>query len=361
VNFKVRKKSMEMKELRQNWLIKNALFPLAFLYGLVTEIRNFLYDKRLMKIERFERPVISVGNITTGGSGKTPFTMLLIELLGGQLRPAVVSRGYGRKSSGLQVVSDGAGKIIPVDQSGDEPALIARRFRQVPVVVAEDRSLGIRETIRIFKPDLILLDDAFQHRRAGRDCDIVMIAAGSPLSNEKMLPLGNLRENLNNLRRADAIVISGDGRVQKESDLRVLRKYYQGDIYHYHFLPDGLVDANFIQKDSLEDLKDTKILAFTAIAHPRQFREMLEEHGLQIEVFEAFPDHHFFSDADQQTLISMAHGKGISSIITTEKDIVKLNQDFFKDFNLAAVRLRGSIEPRQTFLDILHRLIDLKI
>jgi tetraacyldisaccharide 4'-kinase len=350
-----------MKEFRQFWLNKVWLYPLAVLYGLITDIRNLLYEWRLLKVGQFERPVISVGNITAGGSGKTPFTMLLIELLGGELRPAVVSRGYGRKSSGLQIVSDGAGKIIPVAQSGDEPALIARRFRQVPVLVAEDRSLGIKEAIRRFNPDLILLDDAFQHRRAGRDCDIVMIAAGSQLSHEKMLPLGNLREKLKNLRRADLIVISGDGRVQKESDLRSLRKYYQGDLYQCHFRPEYLVDGNLSQAGSLEDLKNRRILAFTAIAHPRPFREMLEELGPRIEIFETFPDHHFFSATDQEFLINRARDKNISYIISTEKDIVKLNQALFKDFHLAAVRLRGRIEPRQTFLDILHRLIDLKM
>ena len=349
-----------MKHLRQYWLIKVLLYPFAVLYGLLTDLRNLLYDWKLCKVERFERPVISVGNITAGGSGKTPFTMLLIELFAGQHKLAVVSRGYGRKSRGLLVASDGAGNIAPVEQSGDEPGLIARRYRQIPILVAEHRSQGINEVIRLFNPQLILLDDAFQHRRAGRNCDIVLISAATTLSKERMLPLGNLREKLNNLKRADMIVISGDGVEQKEMDLRVIRKYYQGELYQCFFRPACLVDANLSRTGPLEDLHNQNCLAFTAIAHPRQFKTMLLEIGARVHLFESFADHHFFSVSDQKRIVSTAQTKNITTVVTTEKDIVKLDRALFTGLNLIAVRRQGSIEEPLSFLNNLCSLIDLK-
>jgi tetraacyldisaccharide 4'-kinase len=346
--------------LRDFWLMRLVLYPFAVLYGGVTDLRNFLYDRRILKITAFTRPVISIGNITAGGSGKTPFTMLLTGLLSAEKKVAVVSRGYGRRSRGLQIVSDGRGKILPVLQSGDEPALIARRYPQTPVLVAENRAAGINEAIRLFDPDLILLDDAFQHRQAARDCDIVLLSAATPLGTEKMLPSGNLREKLKNLKRANLVVITGSGESQNPGDQLCLKRFFNGPLYQCQFKPAALVDAGLNQAGELSDLRGKRCAGLTAIAHPQQFRQMLLREGLLIGHFQIFADHHFFSETDQKRLISLAKEKKIENIVTTEKDIVKLDAALFKGLNLVAVRRSGELHDLPAFLNNLRTLIDLK-
>ena len=349
-----------MKSLRHRWFIRILLYPLAGMYGLVTDIRNFLYERGIFKTRSFDRPVISVGNITAGGSGKTPFIMLMIDLLAAKNKLVVVSRGYSRSSRGLRIVSDGNGTVIPVSESGDEPGLIARRFPQTPVIVAERRVDGINEAIRQFNPDVILLDDAYQHRRAGRNCDIVLITARTRLNRERMLPLGNLREKLKHLNRATMIVISGGGEVQGAEDNVCLQKYFQGPLFQCHFRPICFVNTELVKKGNLTDLRGRRCLAFSAIAHPHQFREMLIEEGILVDPFFEFPDHHFFSEADQRKLTMAAQENQINLIITTEKDIVKLDPYLFNRFDLVAVRREGHIQNLSSFLNILSTLIDLK-
>ncbi len=187
--------------------IRFLLFPLTGLYGLAIEIRNLLYDKRCIKTSKFDIPVISVGNLTVGGTGKTPFVIYLAQYLKeSSLSVGIVSRGYGRKTKGTVIVHDGKSILSSHDESGDEPWLIASALKSVPVIVDEDRTQGIQTLIDKFPVDVVLLDDAFQHRRAGRDLDILLINSRESSGNYHLLPGGKLREPLRQSRRASLIV-----------------------------------------------------------------------------------------------------------------------------------------------------------
>ena len=170
-----------------------------------------MFDTGCFSVSVFPVPVISVGNIIAGGSGKTPFTMLLIPMLSERYkRIAVISRGYGRKSKGLRIVSDGKGRVIQAEDGGDEPVMIARKYPNQVVIVSEKRAPAIREAIDTYGAELIVLDDAFQHRWVYRNCDIVLIGDARLMLNEAFLPAGNLRENPFDLKRAQIIVHGSD-------------------------------------------------------------------------------------------------------------------------------------------------------
>ena len=171
------------------------LIPISWLYDCVTFIRNQIYNWRLINIKYFDKPIISVGNITTGGSGKTPLVIYLTQLLikSGK-KPGIVSRGYRRKSHGMIVVHDGKKHLANVESAGDEPYLLARIFDNVPVVVCEDRSRGIRQLLDYDSINVIIMDDGFQHRKIKRDLDIVTVYANEKHENHRLMPWGNLRE-----------------------------------------------------------------------------------------------------------------------------------------------------------------------
>ena len=180
------------------------LLPLGIVYGIIITLRNFFYDVGIFKITPMSTPVISVGNITAGGAGKTPMTITLAEV--GKLRgfkPGIVSRGYGRNSKGLQIVHDGNEMKDTVENSGDEPFLMASLLKDIPVVVSGNRVDGADRLIQDYGVNLIILDDAFQHRKIYRDIDIVLINASEKSSAYHMLPVGQLREFPWELNRAE--------------------------------------------------------------------------------------------------------------------------------------------------------------
>jgi tetraacyldisaccharide 4'-kinase len=351
-----------MKELRKYRFIRILLFPLSILYGWVTDLRNNLFNGHFLKVYHYPVPVISVGNITSGGTGKTPFTMLLIELLNSHFENiVVVSRGYGRKSSGLLVVSDGRGKVVPVAAGGDEPVMIARKYPQVPVIVSAKRGEGISKAIELFNADLVLLDDAFQHRRVARDCDIVLINGQQPLKSEWMLPLGNLRENLNNLTRSDMLVITHRDKKANYPDLSLLQRLAADKIFDCNFYPQALVDAQLKPCGKLEMLNGQPAFVFAAIAEPATFRQRLLKSGVIIKKFQSFPDHHWYSRAEMQKIRLEALQAECKYLLTTEKDLVKLDPAIFVDLNLVGISQKGVIKQADLFMNNLLRFVDIKI
>ncbi|MDT8323182.1 MAG: tetraacyldisaccharide 4'-kinase, partial [Bacteroidota bacterium] len=176
---------------------------ISSLYAIAMQLRNAAYDRGVLRAQDAGVPVISVGNITAGGTGKTPVVeALLVRLLAAGRRPAMVTRGYRRESRGLLVVSDGAGMLRDVRESGDEPYQVAAKFPRVPVIADEKRIRGCRHAVQRFDAEILLLDDGFQHRAVARDCDIVVVDAQIGLDGLRMLPSGRLREPLRNLARA---------------------------------------------------------------------------------------------------------------------------------------------------------------
>jgi tetraacyldisaccharide 4'-kinase len=290
--------------------------PLAALYGAAVRTRNELYDRGNLTLSHLQGPVVSVGNITVGGSGKTPFLILLGELLEKQGIPCdVLSRGYGRLTKGTMEVDPGGSPR----KYGDEPLLIARKLG-VPVVVGEDRYAAGRLAEEKFGPRLHLLDDGFQHRRLAREFDIVLASPGD--ARDSLLPTGRLREPLSSLTRADAIVLTndtaGDGlRLGRQQVWRVTR-------------------------DIVAPQTDESCLAFCGIARPLNFVAQLRAAGVMLADTRSFRDHHRYSAEDIRQLLQLRQQRGAKAFVTTEKDAVNLEEhlDALQPIHVVPVRMR---------------------
>jgi tetraacyldisaccharide 4'-kinase len=272
--------------------------PLAALYGAAVLARNELYDRRALTLSRLQGPVVSIGNLTAGGSGKTPFLILLGELLKEHQVPFdVLSRGYRRLTSG----------VMPVDPSGspqeygDEPLLIARKLG-VPVIVGEDRYAAGRFGEEKFGPRLHLLDDGFQHRRLARELDIVLATPRD--ARDSLLPIGRLREPLSALRRADAIVLTNDTPADR--------------------LPLGAQQVWRLTRDIVAPPTREPCLAFCGIARPEDFFAQLRAAGMTLVGTHRFRDHHRYSANDTRQLLRLRQELGAAAFATTEKDSVNL-------------------------------------
>jgi len=332
-------------------------FPLSICYGLIVALRNRLFDRDLIKVQDFAVPVISVGNLTAGGTGKTPIIMHLIEVVGKSFKkPAVVTRGYGRKSKGCIVVSDGDGYRITVSEGGDEPLLIARKHPQAVVIVSERRAEGIHHAIEHFGCDVIFLDDAFQHRFVRRNCDIVLINAREGWQGTQLLPMGRLREPLRNLNRADIVVITKGSTDENERIRARIREHSDLPLFYAEFSGAALTKPDFSTTLPLSTLYEKKIACFCGIAHPADFLSELRKSDADICAFLTFPDHYHYSDRDIYRIIKSAKNAGCDMVITTEKDMIRCNTKLFSGIELLALRLRVSVNPE--FQEIVRTFID---
>ena len=306
--------------------------PLSAIYGGVAGARNALYDRGVLRARRLQGPVISVGNLSAGGSGKTPFVMLLGELLKARnIKFDVLSRGYGRESKGVRLV-DPAG--LP-QEFGDEPLLIARKL-QVPVIVGEDRYEAGRFAESRFGVQLHLLDDGFQHRALARDFDIVLVTPHD--AKDQLLPSGRLREPLGALRRADAVVLSSGATADSlpaEGKLvwRVRR---------------GLVPQNI----------PARPVVFCGIARPQNFVLQLKTANIE-PVAEAFyRDHHAYSEKDVHELLALKQRSEAGGFVTTEKDAVNLGGYLSALAPLSVVPVKMELETAANALDTMLHKID---
>lgn len=308
------------------------LLPLSKVYGWVTSIRNTLFDRGILKSREFDIPVVVVGNITAGGAGKTPHTEYLVDTLSRDLKVGVLSRGYKRRTRGFVAASDSS----TPDEIGDEPYQIYRKFvgRGVMVAVCEDRVKGI-EKMRKIDPALqiIILDDAFQHRYVTPTAAVVLTEYNRPVYGDHLLPYGRLREPVTALNRADIVVVTKCPERMKPVEFRLFKENL--NLYPFQKLlfsryiyqplvplfPDKAVPAPVL--DFLRN--SDAVLAVTGVANPRPFVRYIRKFGLRVKSLR-FPDHHHFSHADISHIASEFKAlKGISRyIVTTEKDAVRL-------------------------------------
>jgi tetraacyldisaccharide 4'-kinase len=289
--------------------------PLTGLYGAATALRNTLFDSGVLSSRRLERPVVSVGNLSVGGSGKTPFVIALGELLKARgIRFDVLSRGYGRKTRGVLVVETNGNAA----HFGDEPLLIARRLG-VPVIVGESRYAAGRVAERRFQPQLHILDDGFQHRSLARDFDIVLMAERD--FGDRMLPSGRLREPLSSLARADAVVLPAGFAV----DHPALRKK-----------PVWRIERELV----LPNMPSAPVV-FCGIARPEQFFAQVRAAGITPAAEIIFRDHHAYDQDDIQALIGARRDQQAGGFLTTEKDAINLapNQSDLEPLAVAELRL----------------------
>lgn len=276
---------------------------------------------KLLSVNHVSVPVISVGNITAGGTGKTPFVELLVKLLtlkGNKV--AVVSRGYRRRSSGTVIVSDGHALLETAEHSGDEPYQIAAKFRSAVVVVDAHRYQAAKLSVEKFNVDVVLLDDGFQHRSLHRDLDIVMIDEDQSVRRKRLLPAGLMREPLSSLRRADVLVrSSGDGGNTGDT-----RRFDSKPVVTVRRIPKTVELIDRSKARPVRDLRDTQCIAFCGIGNPQSFRRTLDETGLHVKEFFIFGDHYPYSQRDMANIEECAKKLATEFVVTTEKDAVRL-------------------------------------
>lgn len=307
--------------------------PFGYLYGAVMNARNALYDRRVFKSHALGAKTVSIGNLTVGGTGKTPLVAFAAETLfdAGE-KVCILTRGYGRENPKKRVlVTDGENIFADVRAAGDEPLELAGRLSGKAAVVADaDRisaGLWAREK---FAVTAFVLDDAFQHRKVKRDLDIVCIDATNPFGNGRVLPSGILREPRENLRRADAIVITRANLTANIENLKFeILKSTDAPIFisHNEFSNFREINtSNKKEKTQYSALSTQHSLAFCALGNPMNFFEQLRRENFELTATETFPDHHFYTPKDIAKLEKKMHETGAEILITTIKDATKLSR-----------------------------------
>ncbi len=316
---------------------ESLLFTLSLIYGGVIKIREFFYNKGMLRSKKLPCLVISIGNITVGGTGKTPMTIYVAELVKRMgYKVVVISRGYkglAEKTGGI--VSDGKIIFMKPDKSGDEPFMIAARLKNIPVVTGKNRFNAGMMAFNNFKPDIIVLDDAYQHLKLERDIDLVLLDKEYPFGNKYLLPRGTLRESIPSLLRSDAIVLTrsdNTSNMEEESCFSKVKKFTCGKpvfkaihtpkIYKIIKGKDIISDKTYAH--SFDLLRGQKVFAFSGIAQNSDFRHVVEGLNCELKSFKEFPDHHPYSNNDLYNLLQLSSKLKVDFVLTTEKDYVKI-------------------------------------
>ncbi len=342
---------------------KFLLFPLALFYWGVVFWRNLFYTIGFFVIRRVPALTISVGNLSVGGTGKTPAVIYIARLLSSKkLKVVIVSRGYRRKSSGTLVVSDGRKIKAGWKMSGDEPFLIARKLFGVPIVVDENRYRGSLYAVEKFSADIILLDDAFQHRSLERDIDIVLLNSNDPPEAYKLIPYGKLREPWFHLRRADIIFWSKTNLVEPDPNIR--RKVLQSNVPAYFSKMENhnqLVSMNG-KEIPTRTVKGKKAFIFCGVGDPISFKRSVENTGVKIVGFKIFEDHHNYNKEELKEILLLSDKNGADYLITTEKDIVKINNWISTDAALFSLEINfiPSKEGNRALIQLIEGLLEKK-
>lgn len=302
--------------------------------GLYARARRTLYRSGVFRAKRLPRPVISVGNLSVGGSGKTPHVLFLAKWLTGLgLRVAVLSRGYRRRSRGVVWVSDGEGAQVSAEEAGDEPALLAASLPGAAVIVGESRYEAGMECLRKRDVDVFVLDDGFSHLPLERDVDILLVDGTTGLGNGRTLPFGPLREPPGHSRFADALVVTRcDVPDRKERVLSGLPFPAGRPAAASRMVPEALVGRDGAVSPIPEEGED--VAAFSGIARNERFEETLKGAGFRVRVFRGFGDHHWYTPADLERIRAEAGGL---PVLTTEKDMVRIPGDV--PFPVRALRI----------------------
>jgi tetraacyldisaccharide 4'-kinase len=346
-----------------------ALAPLGLLYGAVTRARLRLYRAGLLKTESVGAPVVSVGNLTTGGTGKTPLVEWAARALAREgLRVCVLTRGYGRADESRRVVaSDGERVLAEVAECGDEPRLLAERLLGTAAVVCDrDRVAAARWARAELGAEVFVLDDGFQHLRIARDLDIVTLDATAPWGGGHMLPRGRLREPASGLARADCVVIT---RAELAADLEGLRaevgRVCEGRAAVFASRVRGLSLTPLsgygrpVADYQAELIPKGAAGAFCAVGNPDAFFENLRRQGFELRYERAFKDHHAYTRADVEAISREAAARGAQVLLTTTKDAVKLRG---LDFTLpcCVVETVSEFDDEARLLDLLRAAVSAK-
>ena len=334
------------------------LYFISCLYGIAVRARALGYQTGHLKTKRLPCKVISVGNITVGGAGKTPMVLFLTELLHSKgLSPVVLSRGYkgGAEKYG-GVVSDGRTIYMNAEDTGDEPMMMATRLRRigVPVIVGRDRFQSGKLAIKSFQPDVILLDDAYQHLKLWRDLNLVLLDSRRPFGNSFLLPRGILREPKTALSRGDIFILTRTERSQhalKNRFRHVIRNKPIYTAFHQPFLAKWVGSHATVQLSPSEEntdfdislLSGKKVFGFSGMAVNNNFKQTLESVDCELVGFNGFADHHPYSHKDIMSLLRSASRVGADTLCTTEKDYVRLSRYMPLSLDLAVLGVEISL------------------
>lgn len=329
-------------------VLRKILFPISLIYAMVVLLRNYFYDKGIFKSKAYRTPIICVGNLSVGGTGKTPMIEFLISELSQEFKLAVLSRGYRRKSKGF-IVAD---KDTTVEALGDEPFQIHSKFPKITVAVDAERQNGISILEDKISPDLILLDDAFQHRSVKPNLSILLTAYGNLYTDDWYLPTGNLRDSRREAKRAELIIVTKcppnlNDQVRNSITCKLKPKSYQHVLFSY-MAYDTLLKG--IEKDvPLEKFKDKKITLVTGIANPEPLVSYLKKEEIDFNHLR-FKDHHFFTEKE------LAQLRKRDCIVTTEKDYVRL-KDSLKNLYYILIRHKFIGSDKEVLNDRLKEIM----
>ena len=330
-------------------ILLSLLYLLSLPYGGGVRGRAFLYTIGLKKRKRLPCPVISVGNITIGGTGKTPLVMLLARVLRERgIKIAILSRGYKRKQSSDSLVSDGQSLFLSPEEAGDEPYLMATALKDVPILVNKDRFTTGQMALQRFGVRSLLLDDGYQHLQLHRDLNILLIDSHIGFGDRHLLPRGILREPLSHLQRADLFVLTKveEPKACLPLEMKLQKIHPRAQVFHSHYEPIGLISPKG-EKEDLQTHRGKKILALSGIANPDYFSSLLRRCGMEVGKEAIFPDHHFYTTGDLASIEESS--KGMDQVVTTEKDMLKLKNLNIRYLPIQALRIEMKIWEEEEF------------
>ena len=335
-------------------VIKIIATAISWPYLLIINLRNWLYDKEILAVVKLSCPLISVGNITVGGTGKTPCVIMLARMLrSGGFRPAVLSRGYGGSSTkSVNIVSDGKNILLDSQTAGDEPFLMAQSLKNIPVIIGSQRIRTGRVAISQFGANVLICDDAMQHRKIFRDIDLVLLDSQIPLGNGFVLPRGKLREPIVCLKRASALMLTRtDETAQADNINTKLAQLGNIPIFTSIHKIQDVIKGDYSDIWPISKLSGKKVCAFCGIAKPDSFKQSLLTARAQISSWDTFPDHHNYSLAELETIKNKFNNHKADIIITTQKDGMRLQN--FPEFlsMIYLLRIEMEVTPSRELFD----------
>lgn len=340
------------------------LSPLTFLYKFIINLRNTLFDRNIFKEVFVGAKVISVGNLTVGGSGKTPLVLKITNYLkSNSKKVGVLSRGYGRKTKGYQLVSNNERILLNVDEAGDEIFLVADECK-VPTAVSEKRVEGAEKFLVDADLEVLVLDDAFQHRWIGRDFDILMIDQKF-LSNvnsfdQRLLPLGSMREPFESISRADAIVINRKFSPKITIPNKIKKYVSDKEVFYSFYKISGIFDVKTNKGYTIEEFEGQHSLVVCGIAKPFSFLRILTDNEINIKNKLIFTDHKEYTIKEIQNIRKKFYDTNSFSVLTTQKDAVKLMQ-FCKeldDIDIYYLKIELDFEEPEDFFELINKNIN---
>lgn len=313
-------------------------------YSLGLSFREFFFSAGIFKTRRLPCKVVSIGNITVGGTGKTPMAITVAKLLKDNgYSPAVLSRGYGGSSAGkINIVSDGQTVRCTPEEAGDEPCLMAGILENIPVLTSPDRFAAGTLAIEKFGVNALVLDDGFQHRALYRDINIALLDAARPFGNGRLIPRGPLRERPSSLERADLIIITRSDAQRAAGESAVREQAPAKRIMRARHEPECILDNATGETHPLSFIAGKKVAAFCGIAEPESFRSLIVKLGGEVVFFKEFPDHHRYTSKDIDYLIGKSRAGSPDMLLTTDKDRIKLGKVDFP--RLHALRIKMTID-----------------